>query len=211
VSYTELGTFHTHFLGDLQRFIHQADDGEAAPIINSSDGDALGILRRFLHQLRNLAPRELPRLVHDSGFSSMAKRAFVFDEQVEEAMASMHDFACSAAELESFGAWLGQMAHRDADVRRGRAKGGQILQLYSIPAAKGLEFDHVIIPDVSAGSFDSHQQEERNLFYVASSRARRRLTMTFTGRPSSFLDSFGRPGDWSSLGWQASPPLAPQP
>ena len=105
-------------------------------------------------------------LVQDSGFVTLAKRAFVFDEQVEEAMASMLGFACSAGEFQTFGAWLDQMAHRDADVRRGRSKGGQILRLFSIPAAKGLEFDHVVIPDVGADSFDGRQQEERNLFYV---------------------------------------------
>jgi DNA helicase-2/ATP-dependent DNA helicase PcrA len=157
------------------------------------------MVRRFLAQMRDLEPRELARQVQDSGFVSMAKRAFVFEEQVEEAMASMLDFARSAAELETFSAWLEQMANRDADVRRGRTKGGQILRLYSIPAAKGLEFDHVVIPDVSAGRFDGRPQEERNLFYVAASRARRKLTMTFTGRPSSFLSSFGRPEDWSAL------------
>jgi DNA helicase-2/ATP-dependent DNA helicase PcrA len=199
VSYRDLGTFQTHFLGDVQRFIDRADTGDAAPIINLSDGDVLGILRRFVAQMQDLEPCELPRLVRDSGFVSMAKRAFVFDEQVEEAMASMLDFARSAAELKTFSAWLEQMTNRDADVRLGRAKGGQILRLYSIPAAKGLEFDHVMIPDVSVGSFDGRQQEERNLFYVATSRARRKLTMTFTSRPSSFLTSFGRPEDWGAL------------
>lgn len=199
VSYTNLGTFHKYFLGDVKRFIAQADKDDSRPTINFLEGDAGGILRRFLAQMRDLEPCELARLVQDSGFVSMAKRAFVFEEQVEEAMASMLDFARSAAELETFSAWLEQMANRDADVRRGRAKGGQILRLYSIPAAKGLEFDHVVVPDVSAGRFEGRQQEERNLFYVATSRARRKLTMTFTSRPSSFLSSFGRPEDWSAL------------
>jgi superfamily I DNA/RNA helicase len=199
VGYSDLGAFHAYLLGDLQRFITGADTGDAAPVINFTDGDALGMLRGFVAQLRDLEPCELPRLVHDSGFVSMAKRAFVFDEQVEEAMASMLDFARAAAEFETFSAWLGQMTNRDADVRRGRTKGGQILRLYSIPAAKGLEFEHVLIPDVSAGRFDGRRQEERNLFYVATSRARGKLTMTFTGRPSSFLRSFGRPDDWGAL------------
>jgi DNA helicase-2/ATP-dependent DNA helicase PcrA len=199
VHYTDLGRFHTHFLGDWRRFIVGADSGDGAPIINFADTDALVLLRRFLARLQDLEPCELPRLVRDSRFASMAKRAFVFDEQVDEALASLQDFAQSAAELDSLGAWLEQMARRDADLRRGRAKGGQILRLYSIPAAKGLEFDHVVMPDVSAGSFDGQQQEERNLFYVASSRARKQLTITFTGRPSSFLRAFGRPGDWAAL------------
>jgi DNA helicase-2/ATP-dependent DNA helicase PcrA len=200
VSYRELSTFHTYFLGDVQSFTARTKTGDEGPVICHSDDEAHGKLRRFLRQLRDLEPRDLPRLVQDSGFASMVKRALVSDEQVEEAMTSMLEFAHSAVEVGSFSSWLEQMTLRDIDVSRGRTKGGQILQLYSIPAAKGLEFDHVVIPDVSAGSFDDPQQEERNLFYVATSRARRKLTITFTGRPSTFLSPFGRPEDWGTLG-----------
>ncbi len=174
VNYKDLGAFHTYVLGDVRIFIARADTGDVAPIINASDGDVLGILRRFLARMQDLEPCELARLVQDSGFAGMARRSFVFDEQVDEAMASMLAFARSASGLTTFDTWLKQMRHRDADVRRGHAKGAQILRLYSIPAAKGLEFDHVLIPDVSAGSFDGRRQEERNLFYVAASRARRK-------------------------------------
>ena len=200
VGYTDLGAFHAHFLGGVDRFIAQDDKSDPRPLIDFSEGGAGGIVRRFLVGMRGAAPAELARLVRDSDFTRLARRAFVFDEQVEEAMASMLDFAGSAAEFDDFSAWLAQMTQRDADVRLGRARGGQILRLYSIPAAKGLEFDHVIIPDVSASRFDGRPQEERNLFYVAASRARKKLTMTFTGRPSSFLGSFGRPEDWGALG-----------
>lgn len=200
VSYTDLGAFGAYVLGDVDRFIDRADDSDAAPLVNFSDCDAVSLLKEFLRQLRDAGPCELATLVQGSGFVRLARRAFVFDEQVDEAMASMLEFARSAAEFDSFGAWLGQMAHRDADARRGRARGGKILRLYSIPAAKGLEFDHVVIPDVDAGRFDGLSQQERNLFYVAASRARKALTMTFNTRPSSFLGSFGRAQDWGALG-----------
>jgi DNA helicase-2/ATP-dependent DNA helicase PcrA len=90
------------------------------------------------------------------------------------------------------------------------------VQLMTAHAAKGLEFDHVFILRLSRGSFptwprphvfefppelmkeelpqgDFHIQEERRLFYVAMTRAQRRLTLTtVTGRtrPSPFLDDF---------------------
>jgi DNA helicase-2/ATP-dependent DNA helicase PcrA len=73
------------------------------------------------------------------------------------------------------------------------------IRMYSIPAAKGLEFDHVIIPDVSAGVFDGNNQEERNLFYVAASRARKELTMTYQARPSSFLQPFEDSARWDEV------------
>jgi DNA helicase-2/ATP-dependent DNA helicase PcrA len=190
--------FHRFFLGEVESFIAGADP-DPKPVIHGSDADALEILRRFLTSMRDVTPQQLVGLVQDCGFINLARRAFVFDEQIEEAMGSMLDFADSARELGSFGAWLEQMNTRDADIQQDSNEVRQILRLYSIPAAKGLEFDHIVIPDVSVDKFDGNTQEERNLFYVATSRAKRKLTMTFTGHPSSFLNSFGRPEDWSAL------------
>lgn len=89
------------------------------------------------------------------------------------------------------------------------------VKLMTVHAAKGLEFEHVFILRLSKGGFpcaqrphvlefpvelmreeqpegDFHIQEERRLFYVALTRARERLTLTFVNskrsRPSPFLD-----------------------
>src|SRR4029077_10006045 len=94
---------------------------------------------------------------------------------------------------------------------------GDAVQLMTVHAAKGLEFDHVYVlrlvqrgfpagekprvlefpvelmkeeQPVTAGSF--HIQEERRLFYVAVTRARHRLTLNTVEnkrtKPSPFLD-----------------------
>jgi DNA helicase-2/ATP-dependent DNA helicase PcrA len=94
---------------------------------------------------------------------------------------------------------------------------GDAVQLMTVHAAKGLEFDHVYVlrlvqrgfpagekprvlefpvelmkeeQPVTAGSF--HIQEERRLFYVAITRARQRLTLNTVenkrSKPSPFLD-----------------------
>lgn len=52
--------------------------------------------------------------------------------------------------------------------------------------AKGLEFDHVVIADVSAGSYTTEM--DRNLLYVACTRAMHRLTLVSVATPSSFID-----------------------
>jgi DNA helicase-2/ATP-dependent DNA helicase PcrA len=89
------------------------------------------------------------------------------------------------------------------------------VQLMTVHAAKGLEFDHVLIPRLTHKGFpmgprakvldfppalmkeelpkgDFHVQEERRLFYVALTRARERLTLTTVlhkrSKPSVFLD-----------------------
>ena len=51
--------------------------------------------------------------------------------------------------------------------------------------AKGLEFDRVIVADVSAGNYRTEM--DRNLLYVACTRAMHRLTLYSVGDPSSFL------------------------
>ena len=89
------------------------------------------------------------------------------------------------------------------------------VQLMTVHAAKGLEFDHVFVLRLTKGGFpksartpvlefpealmqeelpawDYHTQEERRLFYVALTRARERLTLTTVvharSKPSLFLD-----------------------
>ncbi|MDR0529203.1 MAG: UvrD-helicase domain-containing protein [Zoogloeaceae bacterium] len=59
------------------------------------------------------------------------------------------------------------------------------VQLMTVHAAKGLEFDHVFITGLEEGLFphdnavdDNAQEEERRLMYVAMTRARRRLYLT---------------------------------
>ncbi len=106
-----------------------------------------------------------------------------------------------------------------------RQAGGQInldaeaaedaVQLMTVHAAKGLEFDHVFVMRLVRGAFpanprprvldfpeelmkeerphgDFHIQEERRLFYVALTRARERLTLTTVvhkrSKPSVFLE-----------------------
>ena len=51
--------------------------------------------------------------------------------------------------------------------------------------AKGLEFDRVIIPDASEAVFSTKM--DRNLLYVACTRAMHRLSLISVGDPSGFL------------------------
>jgi DNA helicase-2/ATP-dependent DNA helicase PcrA len=74
------------------------------------------------------------------------------------------------------------------DKARRRLHTSERVVLSSIEAAKGLEFDHVLIPHLTHGEFGDGSAENRNLLYVAMTRARRRLTLTFDPRrPSRFL------------------------
>ena len=55
----------------------------------------------------------------------------------------------------------------------------------SVQMSKGLEFDQVAVPHVNAGTY--HTPFDRNLLYVACTRAMHRLALTYTGEPSPLL------------------------
>lgn len=59
------------------------------------------------------------------------------------------------------------------------------VSITSIRMAKGLEFDEVIVPDADNRNFDSDY--DRNLLYIACTRAMHKLTLFYTGSPSPFL------------------------
>lgn len=55
----------------------------------------------------------------------------------------------------------------------------------TVPLAKGLEFDEVLVPFASADNY--HNELDRGMLYVACTRAMHQLTVTYTGEPSPFL------------------------
>lgn len=73
------------------------------------------------------------------------------------------------------------MNKEDADFREGII----ITNSYLV---KGLEFDHVIVPEVTCEEYFS--ERDRQVLYIAGTRALHELDILFFGRKSSFLDIF---------------------
>jgi DNA helicase II / ATP-dependent DNA helicase PcrA len=120
-------------------------------------------------------------------------------------------------QLRNFIEYLRYFDELDGDVQIEEELAGDAVQLMTVHAAKGLEFPHVFILRLSKSDFpsgarrpkfefppdlmkeeqpkgDFQIQEERRLFYVALTRAQRRLTLsTIVNRrkkPSPFLEDF---------------------
>jgi DNA helicase-2/ATP-dependent DNA helicase PcrA len=81
------------------------------------------------------------------------------------------------------------LSHASLEAGDAQAQAGQeALQLMTVHSAKGLEFDAVFITGLEEGLFPHESSareadgvdEERRLMYVAITRARRRLYMSFT-------------------------------
>lgn len=75
------------------------------------------------------------------------------------------------------------------------AGGSSVVHLSTIHLAKGLEFDVVflagaaegVLPHIRSMDSDDALEEERRLMYVAMTRARKKLFLSFSGMPSRFL------------------------
>lgn len=121
---------------------------------------------------------------------SLARRVFVRQvdaERVADNIAQLHRLVLAEGS-DVDGAFRMLTA---LDLGRGKARANERVVLSSIEAAKGLEFDHVVVP-LSASAFGGSSAEHRNLLYVAITRARQRLTLTFDpDRPSRLLREAG--------------------
>jgi DNA helicase-2/ATP-dependent DNA helicase PcrA len=99
-------------------------------------------------------------------------------EQFDDGERTVADFAESLHER--FGATAGRGVH-----------------LLTLHRAKGLEFEAVHLPRLEEGELPIRRakgaeiEEERRLLYVGMTRAKRYLLMTWSGRPSRFLDELG--------------------
>lgn len=121
----------------------------------------------------------------------LATRVFVRKadaEQVADNVAQLHRVAVAEGSGANVGVEGAFRMFSAMDKARRQQRANERVVLSSIAAAKGLEFDHVIVPHLSQGEFGGGTTENRNLLYVAMTRARRCLTLTFDpSRPSRFL------------------------
>ncbi len=143
-----------------------------------------GLARELLARLGYA--RELDRLYEDPG--TTAKKA----DALEALLASMETFHArdGSRGLEGF---LEEMALLDElDRTREESQGVGVVTLMTVHAAKGLEYEHVYLVGLEDGLFPSERSvdeggaaslaEERRLFYVAVTRARVSLTVSWCRR-----------------------------
>lgn len=123
-------------------------------------------------------------------FNRIGQKIYVSEADFEEVRYALDSLGKVANQYTSIDAFLGAMNTFDHALRKPSAAHRQ-LRLSSIEDAKGLEFRIVFIPDCNKNTFDSGTQDERNLFYVAASRAKELLVMGHTkDAESSYLKHF---------------------
>lgn len=150
------------------------------------------------------------RVIEESGMEAALSKGAEDDverlENVKElaTLASRHDDLPGREGISAFLAEAALAGDQDELDRKKERKG---VTLMTVHAAKGLEFEVVFVSGLEEGLFpheghegeDRDEEEERRLFYVAMTRARKQLYLTlarvrriygtdFLAEPSSFLE-----------------------
>jgi DNA helicase-2/ATP-dependent DNA helicase PcrA len=206
-------------LENLQATAHQCNSSlyNAAASLTGKAGQTVGAFIRLVEALRaETASLPLPEIIEHVIEKSGLAQHYRVEKEGQERLENLDELINAAATfvddegaIGEGGALASFLAHASLEAGEHQAGEGQeAVQLMSVHAAKGLEFDVVFITGLEQGLFPHENsvnegkdgvEEERRLMYVAVTRARQRLyvscaqTRMLHGQtrycvPSSFLD-----------------------
>jgi DNA helicase-2/ATP-dependent DNA helicase PcrA len=145
-------------------------------------------------------PGLMVELVLDAGYDDYLKETFTNSRSRQEDLEQLAGFAAGFEGIEDFLSQLSLLSNIESESDQSAAQDTEQLKLSTIHQAKGLEFDVVFLIMLCDGLFPSGrslenpdaEEEERRLFYVALTRARNELYLSF---PLVRL-AHGRGGDY---------------
>ncbi len=185
----------------LQEAAHRANSSlyNAAASLSGKAGTAVGHFIRLIETLRTETtalplPEVIEHLIEKSGLRQHyltekegRERLENLDELINAAASFVQDEDAQSTLPEDGGPLAAFLAHASLEAGERQAGEGQdAVQLMTVHAAKGLEFDAVFITGLEQGLFPHENsmserdglEEERRLMYVAVTRARQRLYLT---------------------------------
>jgi len=132
-------------------------------------------------------PWEMIRIVVEAGYEDYLKETFANYRNRLEDLEQLASFARTFKSTEEFLTQLSLLTNIEAEEDRVTTKDDEQLRLSTIHQAKGLEFDVVFVIMLCDGLFPSSrsiesvdgEEEERRLFYVAITRARDELYLSY--------------------------------
>jgi DNA helicase II / ATP-dependent DNA helicase PcrA len=148
-------------------------------------------LSATLHQLDQPDLRAQPsravELILEAGYDAYLQEQFANYRNRLEDLQQLAAFARQFSSLEDLLSQLALLTNVDTDPERPAGRDQEGLRLSTIHQAKGLEFDVVFVIMLCDGLFPSirsiesadGEEEERRLFYVAVTRARRELYLSY--------------------------------
>ena len=159
--------------------------------------------RNALLQLQSPKPTDIIKVFLDSfGYLAYLEGNFLNADERTENITELIDFASGFDDLSELLERLSLLQATDDQNASARNDGQERLiktapavHLSTVHMAKGLEFDTVFIAGAAEGFLphsrsiddDASLEEERRLMYVAMTRARKNLSISFFGLPSRFI------------------------
>ena len=206
-------------LENLQATAHQMNSSlyNAAASLTGKAGQMVGAFIRLIEQLRiETDGLPLPEMVEHIIEKSGLAQHYRTDKEGQDRLENLDELINAAATFIDDEGAIGEggalvsfltLASLEAGEHQA-GEGQEAVQLMSVHSAKGLEFDVVFITGLEQGLFPHENsvnegkdgvEEERRLMYVAVTRARQRLYLTYAQTrmlhgqtrycmPSSFLD-----------------------
>lgn len=146
--------------------------------------------------MRN-SPSRMIQLVMDAGYEDHLKEEYANYRNRQEDIEQLASFALQFTTVDEFLTQLALQTAIEAEASTKANDDEDQMRLSTIHQAKGLEFDVVFIIMLCEGLFPSSrsmesldgEEEERRLFYVALTRARDELYLTFPARRSASWDT----------------------
>ncbi|MDE3066177.1 MAG: ATP-dependent helicase [Verrucomicrobiota bacterium] len=145
------------------------------------------------------SPAKMLRLVMDAGYDDYLKENFANYRNRLDDLEQLAVFAHPFDSVEDFLTQLALLTNVEAEDNQAAGSDDECLRLSTIHQAKGLEFDSVFVIMLCDGLFPSArsmesiegEEEERRLFYVAITRARNELYLSYPLMRAGFVNSGG--------------------
>ncbi|MRR51519.1 MAG: DNA helicase II, partial [Rhodocyclaceae bacterium] len=171
----------------------------AIPSLSGKAGSSLGAFATLVARLKEAAHLPLPELVEHVLDISGLREHYRNEKEGQDRLANLDELVNAAANFIAEEGAVGDegeisadlasfLAHASLEAGEHQAgEGDDALQLMTVHAAKGLEFNVVFLSGLEEGLFPHENsllendglEEERRLMYVAVTRARQRLYLSF--------------------------------